>query len=728
MRAHGRRLPGNTALGGLWRQQQQRFVLLAPLAMVAGAGWYLTAAREPSWHLIAGWAGLAAVVSIAVWLWPTPRLGPLASLARTSAAFLLMLMAAAGVGAGAALAQAMARADTTLRAPVEAAEVSGFVISRDRSGGRLRFTLSVTGYEATDHAGPVDHVGPGPRRVRIAVGEAQARFLTPGRAIACRASLAPPSPPLAPGAYDFERRAFFDRLDAVGFALGPCRPVAAPAPGPAMQAQLWLAAVRADMAAAIVAQAPSQGGALAAAMFVGDRSYMSEEATQALQDAGLTHIVSVSGLHMAVVGGFVFFLLKRGLALFGWLALRVPVSKIAAVGALGALGVYLALSGSSVPAQRAAIMAAVAFGAVLIDRPAISMRGLGLAACLIVLLSPQAVVEPGFQMSFAATLALVAAYELLARRDGPVGSPGALIGGMQAFGRAMTGAVATSAVAGAATEIFAIQHFQRLTLYGLPVNLAAAPVIAFVVAPGAVASAIAAPFGLAGPPLQMTALALDLVLALAGGFAARPEAVQAIAPLAPWAFGLAVAGLLWACIWRGAVRIGALVCLAAAAAAQGLAGAPVAVFDGAFTHTYVRQARGPALALALGRERRFERERLLALIGVWPRDVRASAPLAPCDQGACVIALRGGGTAVWIDRMDAFADPCPRADVVFTALAAPASWRARCGSLALFDATTRESRGAVVRRSAAGLRVSWSEGPSDRPWRRRMLSGVASDE
>jgi competence protein ComEC len=726
MGMRARRLPASTAWAQIGRLQRPRVILLAPIAMMLGAAWHLSVPFEPSAIAIAICCVGFAAAAVATAFWPTAKLSSFAHGVRLAVAFGLMLASAAAVGAGAAQLKAASRPDVSLSAPVEAS-VTGLIEARDRSGGRLRFTLAVTGFEAADYAGPR------PRRVRVSLREDQARFLTPGRAVTCRARLAPASPPLVPGAYDFERRAFFDGLDGVGFALGACRAVPdAAAPSFWQRAPLWLAAVRADIAAAIVAEAPSQGGALAAAMIVGDRSFMSEEATRTLQDAGLAHIISVSGMHMAVVGGFVFFLLKRGLALWGWLAVRAPVSKIAAVGALLALGVYLALSGSSVPAQRAAVMAAVAFGAVLVDRPPVSMRGLGLAACLIVLMSPQAVVEPGFQMSFAATLALVAAYEMLARRDGPIGSPGPLIGGLQAAGRAMTGAVATSAVAGAATEIFAIQHFQRLTLYGLPVNLAAAPVITFVVAPCAVAAGVAAPFGLAGPPLQLTAAALDGILALAQGFAERPEAVQGIAPLAPWAFGLAVAGLVWACLWRGLLRVGAGVFVTGAIAAQALSGPPVLVFDAGLRHIYATPADGPVLALFPEQQRRFERERLLAQLGAWPRDPRQGVVWPGCAGEAgvagCTVPLRGGTRLAVVAAPEVFTGPCPAADLVLSPLVAPADWGQRCPDRILLDAHAHQGRAGIVRQGLRGFDVRYLNVTAPRPWRLNAVSGITPDE
>jgi competence protein ComEC len=677
--------------------------------------------------------------ALAVALVPTRHKVQTVERLRAALSFARLLVCAAGLAASAAQLRAQLRPDATRQAPVESARVEGYVIDRDRSAGRLRLTLRLTAFTAEGFASA------SPRRIRISLPERQSAFLGPGRHIACPVSLAPPASPLAPGSYDFQRRSFFEGLDAVGYARGACAPLPATARLSGLQrAGLWLAAVRADIAAEIVAIAPSQGGALAAAMIVGDRSFMAEETNDALRDAGLAHIVSVSGLHMAIVGGFIFFVLKRGLALIPWLALRLPVAKIAAAGSLLALGLYLALSGSSVPAQRAAIMAGVAFGAILLDRPAISMRGLGVAAALIVLLDPNAVVEPGFQMSFMATLALVAAYELLATPNGPRGSPGPLIGTLQAAAGAMTAAVVTSGVAGAATELFSIQHFQRLTLYGLPVNLAASPLIALLVAPAAVIAGVVAPFGLADAPLQLMAAALDVILAFAQAFAAMPEAVQPIPPFAPAAFVAFAAALVWACLWRGALRLGAVPLLAVGIAAQAAAGPIVAVFSADFTHVYARSDTNRTQALPAGRERAFERDRLLALTGAYPKDARQGLQVQGCTpQASCSLNLAHGGQVIWLPQAPdgpshTAAPPCPTAaqatpstspTLLFSPTALPARWESACPGLLILDATHRAGRGGVVRQSPWGLHVNWSDSQtSNRPWRRSAGLRVPTDE
>src|SRR5690606_25389684 len=161
---------------------------------------------------------------------------------------------------------------------------------------------------------------------------------------------------------------------------------------------------------------PGRQGAIAAALIVGDRAAIDEADNEALRISSLAHLLAISGLHMAILTGLVFGVVRLGLAAVPWTAYRLPAKKVAAAAALLAGAVYLLLSGGTVATQRAFVMAAVALTAVLLDRPAISLRALALAAVLILAISPHSLLDAGFQMSFAATAALVAGYEALRRR------------------------------------------------------------------------------------------------------------------------------------------------------------------------------------------------------------------------------------------------------------------------------------------------------------------------
>jgi competence protein ComEC len=576
------------------------------------------------------------------------------------------MSAAFALGAAAAQWRAARVAAPRLVAESGPVRLTGWVMEVEPGATRPRMRVLVQSVESLSKP---------PRFVRISVRADG--VLPPGRAIDCLVLLRPPEGPMAPHAYDLARRAWFMQVGATGFALGRCRPVEAPPP-PATTDGLLLrvSAMRRDLTEAIFAAAPNEGGALAAAMVTGDRSLMSEASLIAFRDSGLGHLLSVSGLHMALVAGGVYAMLHFLLALATPLALRFPIRKWAAGAALVSAAAYLVVSGASVPAQRAFVMTAVALGAVLLDRPPFSLRALGVAAVVVVLLAPESVVDAGFQMSFAATAALIAAFETRRGDDGPP-TPGLLLGGIARTWRTVSDMLLISVVAGLATDPFAIYHFQRFATYGLAANLAATPIITFVAAPAAVAAAVLAPFGLAEPALALMAFGLDMVRGIGAAFAERPEAVRAL-PAAPTsAFLLAVGAIVWICLWRGALRWFGLVALAAAAATYLAAPRPVVWADGDLRAVV---ARTPGGWVSVGDPRRaaFARGRLGTLAGLSPMQADRLPPPDGCDRDACVWRSPAGRPVVRVFRVEGLARACLPHALVLSDVARPADFEGRC--------------------------------------------------
>jgi competence protein ComEC len=369
----------------------------------------------------------------------------------------------------------------------------------------------------------------------------------------------------------------------------------------------------------------------------------------------------------------------------------------------------LVVSGASVPALRAFVMAGVAFGAILLDRPAISMRGLALAALIVTCLFPESVLEPGFQMSFAATMALVALFEMLKRAPHEVALPvpGPLIGALQWTSRGIGGVIGVSLVAGLATDPFAIYHFQRFSLYALAANLAVAPIMSFLVAPAAGLAAVLAPFGLADGPLQVMASALDLVAAIGEAFGARPEAVRALPKPPDLAFLLCVGGLLWACLWRGLLRWGGAAFLAGAVGVYLAAPQPVAAFDGELRAVFLRTGQSDAPEWALlarpGRSS-YARERLGAMLGLAPAESARLAPPDACDDARCAWASPAGRRFVFV--REAESAPCMPGAIVLSGAAAMDDYARRCAPAALIDAPDLAAQGGgLIYEDRAGLRI-----------------------
>lgn len=562
-----------------------------------------------------------------------------------------------------------------------------------------------------------------PARVRVTVlPEDAATPFRPGMRVMVHARLIPPGGPVEPGGFDFRRMAWFDRLGATGIARGVVLAIDPRAPpGLWERAVLAVAGWRAHLAEALRAALPGQRGSFAAAILVGDRSGIPEAATEALRASNLAHLLAISGLHMGLLTGFVFLALRGALALIPPLALGLPTRKLAAVAAMLAGLAYLVLSGAAVATQRSFVMVVVMFGAVLVDRLAITLRSVALAAVIILALFPESLVEVGFQMSFAATVALVAAWEAL-RRSGrsPAG---------RGIWRGAAALTLTSTVAGLATAPIAAYVFHRGASWGLPANLLAVPLMGAWIMPAGALAAPLALLGLEGPALWAMGLGIDVVLAIAGFFAALPGAVIRIPqPDAPVLVPIALGGL-WLCLWQGRARL-----LGLAAIAAGLVWWPLAVDRPALLVT----ASGRQIGL-IGPEGRalFKPRRDSWAVSLW---LEADGDLPDPARAAARPGLERAGErargriGAWRIELvaDRRPDPAALADLCRAGvlLIVPALETAPPGGcLAVTGARLRRSGALAVRPAGGDLEIVGAlEAAGARLWSRPALPPDAGDQ
>ncbi len=391
-----------------------------------------------------------------------------------------------------------------------------------------------------------------PARVRVSLHGDQG-WITPepGLTVILTGRLSAPEGPVEPGGFDFQRQAFFDGLGAVGYTRIP---VLALRPAEEGRAGLFVYRLRMAITQEITEVIPGPAGGFAAAITTGVRATIDAETTEALRVSSLQHILSISGLHMVLVTGFVFGLVRFAFAAIPPLALRLPAKKIAAATALVAGAFYLALSGMDVPAERAFVQVAVVLVAVLFDRRALTLRAVALAAVIVLTFRPEALTEPGFQMSFAATIALVAGFE--AWRDRETRLP--------RMARPLAALLLSSLIAGFATAPFAAAHFNQLQHYGLLANTLAVPVMGMLVMPAAVLAALLAPFGLHEIGLRLMEPGINWILFVARTVAALPGAVSHVPTPQPFVMPLLALGALWLVLWQGRARAGGLAPVAAA--------------------------------------------------------------------------------------------------------------------------------------------------------------------
>lgn len=514
--------------------QRGHLIGWVPLWLGVGIGGYFALQFEP-----ALWAfGLLGAAMAG--LWAAGRL--------TNVAYAPVFMAFILIGAGAGLAKwRTVSVDQPVLHFRYYGAIEGRVVNIDRSASdAVRLTLDHVVLERMDPART-------PARVRISLHGAQpiARFFA-GETLITTGHLSQPSGPAEPGGFDFRRFAYFDELGAIGYTRNPVLRLAAAQGG---GWRLWVLALRMRISQEVQRDLPGESGAFAAAILTGDRSAMAQGTLTALRASNLAHLLAISGLHMGLLTGFVFAVVRFILALFPWIALRLPTKKIAAIFAMGAGAFYLILSGGSVATVRAFIMVAVMLVAVLLDRRALTLRAVAIAAIVVLVTQPEALMGPGFQMSFAATTALVAVFGQLRRLDPEV---------VPRWAKPILSVVISSFIAGLATAPYGAAHFNQIAHYGLVANLLSVPLMGVLVMPAAVLAACLAPFGVWEIGLALMDVGLRWILFVANKVSGLEGALGHVPSPNVWVLPLLTIGLLWLILWQGRARLAGVAAVIAA--------------------------------------------------------------------------------------------------------------------------------------------------------------------
>jgi competence protein ComEC len=634
--------------------ERDRWVLWLPVGVGAGVAGYFSLTVEPPPWLGVAIFGMALVFAVLA--------------ARPSATWwsggVIVTLALGSLAGGFAVAQWRSHwlAAPTLSGKLGPSELCGQVTWIERLPTGVRWVL---GQPRVADLEP----GETPARVRIRLSRRQAGTAAIGDWVAVRAVLRPPPAPAAPGAFDFQRHAYFRQLGGVGYAVGRARSIAAPPDAPSGAITGWrlgLAARRTAIADRVRASIDGPAGPVAAALMTGDRGAIPREVLAAMRDSGLAHLLAISGLHIGLVAAILFFGVRGALALAAPVALRHPIKKWAALAALAGAFAYLLVSGATVPTQRAFLMTGIVLVAVLVDRTAISMRLVAWAALAVLLVAPESLLGPSFQMSFAAVAALVAAYEGLRGRflvwrteAGPA----------RRLALYLAGVGLTTIIAMAATAPFAVYHFNRIADYGLVANLVAVPLTAFWIMPWALAAFCLMPLGLDALALAPMGWGVEVVIATARTVAGWPGAVRLIPAMPAAGLALIVLGGLWLCLWRGRWRLYGLVLVVIGLASPAITRPPDILVAGDGKLLAVRAADG-SLAFSSGRAGRLAGEMWLRRAGqserrLWPRrDASADGALS-CDNLGCLYRAGERRVALVLDPR-ALAEDCRAADLVIS--------------------------------------------------------------
>lgn len=518
----------------------------------------------------------------------------------------------------------------------------------------IRLQLETNGHQAL------------PKKVRINLKPSQYRdTFQPGAIIRVRARLMPPAGPALPSGYDFARRAWFQGIGATGSALGE---VALHRSSPHVP---MLGDVRTRLTNHILNEMPLGTGAIGAALVTGDQGHIDEQDAQAMRDSGLAHLLSISGLHVTAVVGFIFLLVSRTLALWPWFALRVSIPLIAASSAaLGAVA-YTVLAGTEVPTVRSCIAALLVLAALALGRDALTLRLVAFGALVILLFWPEALAGPSFQLSFAAVATIVVLHDLpwmkwlTERRD-------------ETLLLRLLRSVASLILTGIAIELvlapIALFHFHKTGLYGALANVIAIPLTTFVIMPLEAIALLFDTLGLGAPVWWLAGQGIAGILLIAHKVSGLPGAVSMLPSMPGWAFGSIIAGALIGGLVRSRFRLLGLLPFCAGVIAMISAPRPDLLVTGDGKHLALVDADGQVALLRSGAGD-YVRDMLLENAGTNADPVAIEDwPGVKCSLDNCIFDIKRGNrnwrilatrTRYQVPSME-MAAACRRVDIVIS--------------------------------------------------------------
>ena len=687
---HGGKLAG---LAAALAAEAERRILWLPVFFGCGIALYFALTVEPP-----PWAGLAATAVAGAALAATWR--------RPAWRRVAWCLAFAAAGFAAIEEASREHAAPMLERRLGPVAFTGRVVDIDALGTGWRIVVAPDTLPGLDPDAQ-------PRRVRVRI-PAQSDLLSPGDRVQLKALLYPVPGQVLPDGHDMQREAYFAEIGGVGYSFGAAHRVAAgedqAAPGGWRQ---WLLELRTEMTRRITAVLPGSTGGVASALITGKRGAIDESVKDAFRNSGLSHLLAIAGLHLGLVGAFVFFAVRGGLALIPWVALRYPIKKIAAAATLAVLLCYLMLSGAAIPTERAFVMNGIVFAAILIDRMRLSMRIAAVAAAVVLVLQPESLAGVSFQMSFGAVVALIAVYETWGAAMARVLRRGSFARRVFAYA---AGVVVTTVVVTIGTAPYSIYHFHKTVLYSPLANVVAVPLSAMWTLPWGVASCLLMPFGLERWALVPMGWGIDATIWIGEHVAAIPGNVWAMPRLPLEGLVLVTLGGLWLCLWQGRWRRWGMPAVVAGLATMALTRPPDIVIADLGRFVAARAAEGGYYVIGDKNERivrsLFEGETGAELLP-WPMPGAAEGGL-DCAEARCLYAARGRKVAI-VTADKGLPVPCDLADAIVAQV--PAGFACR-RAIPVVDRIDSWRRGTVALwLDRGGIAIAGAnDSRGDRPW------------
>lgn len=689
-------------LEGLFKEiaaQNDRLFLWIPVAFACGIALYFGISFEPDFVL--GLGVLASLIVPVVFLYRHHLDHLRYFVAYVSCVALMVAMC----GFLAAQVGTMVRGTPVLAKSTGTTLAQGWIESVEDLGGKDGSRVVLSGVVLEDIS-PQET----PRKVRLRFKKDEG--LKAGDRISALVSLDPPSMAVLPGAYDFRRHLFFEGIGGVGFSYTKATVLETSRED---GAGLFFERLRNRIDARIAERSGAVAEGIMSALITGTRGAIDEDDDNAMRDSGLYHLLSISGTHVTMVAGVLFFFARFLMVLSPYVALRYPVKKIAAVIALLGAAFYVFLAGADVPAQRSLLMTALVMVAIMLDRSPFSLRLIAFSALVVLAIAPHALIGVSFQMSYAAVAALICFFDYI--------RPWwmawyAKVGFIRKSMMYLAGILMTSVIAGTITGLFSLYHFQTFAVYGVLSNMIAVPLTGLIIMPAAIVSLILMPFGLDGYALDVMEWGTLWMVAVAHWTAGLDGAVLHTAQWPGVTYACIVVGIVLFLLWSGwGGKALAVFIVGCGLMAASFAKVPDVYVSGSGKFFGVRGVDG-ILYVSSGRSEKFTAENWMRLSGMppgKPKTFRSEGSPLLCDDQGCRVELRGQNIAVAFNKR-AVREDCDWADVMVAKLPVK-DWE--CGEqtavIDLYDAKRDGAHAVYVRED--GVRVRSVGGESgDRPW------------
>lgn len=350
---------------------------------------------------------------------------------------------------------------------------------------------------------------------------------TPGTRVLFRAMLSPIRSQAFPGAYDFRKQQFFKGISARGFVIKPPK-ILQNCEQPTIK--VYIEQLRHKIDKTIEKYLPKHTAAIAKALTTGNTAGITKQVRANFSSSGTAHVLAISGLHIGIIGFFIFWLFRVILCFFPRISMFYDTKKIAAIASWIAVLLYLQISGCSVSSIRAFIMHTIIIIAILLNRTPLTMRSVAIAATIIMLSTPEVIMFPSFQMSFGAVIAIIAYVESELQ--------------MPKFLKWLSEVVAVTIIASIPTSIISVSVFNQLTLNSILANIVCIPLMTFFIMPMLMFALFLMIFGMARPIIMLAGYGIDLLAKIAEETAKLPGSLFVMHAPTNVTFGIIIVSFL----------------------------------------------------------------------------------------------------------------------------------------------------------------------------------------